>query len=280
MKTACVYYHQGWTDIANCLGLVDFYKKTHDKIHVIQRNDSKDLFDYYIKNKSNIHPIYIKNDNGRYYGKIEIGNFEEIIYNDQENNHGTIYIPNSTNILFHAEHDIYRNDKYKYYWYRNDKKSTNHFSESFYTFYDIDFNERINSFNVNFDFDEINKEYDQFLQKNSSEYILYHDDENNSQHGTHHVSTKIKFQKIYSNINYFNLNKKSKKFFSYLKIFQNAKEIHLIDSIWAALYYQIDAKYNFFKNKEIFLYPLRGHAAMFTYPIKLKNWNIINNENY
>jgi predicted RNase H-like HicB family nuclease len=56
---------------------------------------------------------------------------------------------------------------------------------------------------------------------------------------------------------------------------ENALEIHLLDSVWGAFIYQLDAKYNLFQNKKIFLYAKRGHIRMFKEPIKLKNWIII-----
>ena len=35
--------------------------------------------------------------------------------------------------------------------------------------------------------------------------------------------------------------------FDYIKIIENAQEIHLLDSVWGTLIYQLDAKYNLFK---------------------------------
>ena len=58
-------------------------------------------------------------------------------------------------------------------------------------------------------------------------------------------------------------------------MFQNAQEIHLIDSVWACLFYQLDAKYNILNKKPVNVYCMRGHAEMFLQPITLTNWNII-----
>ena len=74
-------------------------------------------------------------------------------------------------------------------------------------------------------------------------------------------------------------NTKSDIFFDMICILQNAFEIHLIDSIWAAFIYLLDAKYKLFNDKQIYIYALRGHHAMFTRPIKLLNWKIINMKN-
>ena len=60
----------------------------------------------------------------------------------------------------------------------------------------------------------------------------------------------------------------------YIKILENSKEIHLLDSVWGVFVYQIDAKYGLFKNIPITSHCLRGYMPMFTEPIKLNNWII------
>ena len=60
-----------------------------------------------------------------------------------------------------------------------------------------------------------------------------------------------------------------------IKVLENALEIHLLDSIWGAFIYQLDANYKLFQNKKIFLYAKRGYNIMFEQPIKLNNWIII-----
>ena len=270
MKKACVYFHQGWTDIIICMGLIDYYKSKYDEITVIIRSDAKNLINFYIKGKKGIKVTFINTDNGRFYGGIDNtfkGGKVEYVNN-------VINIPYNFDIQFHGEHDVYRNDILKGYWYLPNfiKKDAKHFSEMFYTYYNIDFIHRINSFNIIRDINMENTIYDDFVSKNGKEYVIYHDDENNHTHGSHHVSTKIEFENKLDDCNYVNLNKMSSTFFDFIKVFENAKEIHLVDSIWACLYYQLDCKYGILKNKKITLYCKRGHQDMFTYPIKLKNW--------
>jgi len=60
-----------------------------------------------------------------------------------------------------------------------------------------------------------------------------------------------------------------------ITVLENALEIHLLDSVWGAFIYQLDAKYKLFKNKKIILYADRGYKPMFTRPIQLDNWIII-----
>lgn len=64
-------------------------------------------------------------------------------------------------------------------------------------------------------------------------------------------------------------------FFDTIQVLENALEIHLLDSVWGAFIYQLDAKYKLFQNKKIVLYAKRGYIKMFEEPIKLTNWIII-----
>lgn len=270
MKNGCVYFHQGWTDIIMCLGLINYYKEHYDILYIIIRSDSKKLLDFYIRNLDKVYSIPINTDNGRYYGEIDT-NYEGdvVIY---ENN--IIKIPSNTDVLFHYEHDRYRRDKYKSFFWKSHhlKKTSTSFAEEFYSYYDIDYMNRIKNFKVCRDSDLENETYQDFIKENGSNYILYHDDELNHLHGIHHVSTKIKFDNIIKDYTYVNLNKKSNIFFDYLKIIENAKELHLIDSIWASVIYQMDAKTNFLNNKKVNLYCFRNHQNLFEHPIKLDNW--------
>ena len=75
--------------------------------------------------------------------------------------------------------------------------------------------------------------------------------------------------------NIINLNKISNIFFDYIKVLENAIEIHLLDSVWGTFIYMLDSKYKLFQNKKIYLYANRGYIAMFIDPIKLNNWIIL-----
>ena len=63
-------------------------------------------------------------------------------------------------------------------------------------------------------------------------------------------------------------------FFDYIKVLENAKSIHLIDSVWAAICYLLDAKYTLLKNIDVNVHCLRGYEEMFIEPKKLPNWKI------
>lgn len=269
---ACVYFHQGWTDIIMCLGLINYYNSIYKEIVVIIRSDASGIVDYYIKNLVGVSILYIPTDNGRFYGQINTAyQGEEVTLHDN-----TILIPSTYDICFHGEHDKYRRDIYKDYWSRTDivKQQTVHFSEAFYEYYDIDFNNRIDKFELTRNNELEQSLYHDFTAKHGKNYVLYHDDNNNSVRGNHHVDTKIDFEYVPEHT-YVNLNLLSDKILDYVLILQNAKEVHFVDSIWGCAYYQLDAKCNIFDGKEVRVYCKRGHDNMFLYPKTLKNWKLM-----
>jgi hypothetical protein len=271
-----VYFHQGWTDILGCLALIDYYKVKYEELVVFVRFDAENLVSTYLKGKPKITILSVNTDNGRYYGSLYKSDVNDVTY-IPDGHSGQIIIPNDFDLLLHAEHDRFRVDDYRNYWYMGNYKNkpSHHFLESFYTFYDIPFIERVNSFNLYRDTENENLVYLDFIKSHGDNYILFHDDQENHLHGNLHVSTKIDFNNKKEGYNYINLNKKSNRFFDYIKVLENANEIHLVDSVWAGVCYQIDAKYGLFKDKSVYLYPKRGHNYMFENPIKLKNWTLV-----
>lgn len=175
-------------------------------------------------------------------------------------------------ILFHGIHDIRRNDSYRNRFNNSDQSI--HFVERFYTCYDIPYMEIINSFNLtrNNELEELN--YKNFIDKNKCvDYILYHEPSYNS--------IQLQTNKFYNKINLDNITNNT---FLYIKVLENAKEIHLADSTWAAMCYLLDCRYQIFKNKKIniFIYPYDRSGALLKdkyqkniKPVRLNNWNVI-----
>ena len=213
-----LYFHQGWTDIINCLSLIDYYLDKY-QLHLIIRDDSKNLIDYYIGNKNVIVHYINKNilDNTNINQTIEkfnLGNYET---------------------LFHGYHDKYNNikniNKFKSLHIKN-----GNFVRYFFETYNIPFNVRINYFNIERKLLDENNIYEQFIKKYGNNYILYHGIDTNN-------------IKNMNNENIIDINLISDIFFDYIKVIENAKELHL-------------------------LYAKRGYIDMFL-QIKLLNWNII-----
>ena len=62
-KEGILYFHQGWTDIINCLALINYYCNLYDKIYLIMRDNAKELIDFYTKDIKNLNIFYEKKEN-------------------------------------------------------------------------------------------------------------------------------------------------------------------------------------------------------------------------
>ena len=240
IKEGILYFHQGWTDIINCLSLINYYCNLYDKIYLIIRDDSKELVDFYIRSLNNVEVLYINKN------ILDNSNIIDYLHNNQNNILDNDY-------LFHGGHDYLRKDIYI-----NKFINTNYsFVKAFFELYNISYITRINNFEFERNYELENSTYDKFIKIYSKNYILYHEitEYNNSK-----------------NITSINLNASSNIFFDMIKVLENAIEIHLLDSVWGAFIYLLDAKYGLFKNKNIYLYPKRGYISMFHEPVKLDNW--------
>lgn len=250
IKRGILYFHQGWTDIMNCLSLINYYCNMYDVIYLIVRKDSKNLINYYIKNL-NVIPVFIEK-----CFLDGINNLKEIV--DIEK-----YIDNS-DLLCHGGHDKYRNDKYK----NSFEKNGDFFVRAFYLSYNINYNYRIDYFKLERNFELENNLYDKFIEKYGEKYIL-----------CHKINKELINNNLLNNVNYIELSEGTNTFFDYIKILEYSIELHLIDSVWGILVYLLDCKYKLFKNKKIYLYATRGYSSMFCSPYKLENWIIISDIN-
>ena len=245
-KKAILCFHQGYTDIINCLPLINYYSELYSDIYLIIRKDLSELINFYNKNLKNINSILIcKNiiDNNNVIDYIKNNNIIKNII-DYE-------------LLFIGEGDLLNKDPYK----NKFRYIDGCFVKGFYESYDIPYITRINYFNFDRDLELENIKYNEFINKYGENYILYHE---------------VIEETITTNNLCVNLNGQSDIFFDYIKILENAIEFHLLDSVWGAFIYMLDCKYKLFHNKKIYLYVKRsGHRKMFEEPIKLDHWIII-----
>lgn len=248
---------QGWTDIFNTFGLINYYSLKYSKLYIIYKKEAFDLVNFYIKNLNNIELILIDN----IYCK-ESNCTDNEIYNYLKKNKKDIL--NNSKYLFHGWMDEHRIDKYKNIFLKNMKIDDSNFVNLFYTSYDLSSSIRIDYFIFNRDYDLENITYNNFINKYGEKYILYHSNDDD-----------INFIIDKKSYKYINLNKNTDIFFDYIKILENAIEFHLIDSSWAAFIYLLECKYNLFIDKKIYLYPIRNYKKMFQDPILLNNWIFI-----
>jgi hypothetical protein len=236
---AYILFHQGWTDIFNCLALVTYYSSIYKNLNIIIRDDALPIVQFYLRN-TDVNIKALK--------KIDLDSMSKEIITKEED-----HIK-----LYHGDWDIFRSDQYRDAF----QKSNKFFVEKFYTEYNIPYSTRIKNFNFLRDCNMESKIYDSFVNKIGSDYILTHED----------PARMLYIPTIHSKSVVFNLNKASSLFFDWIKVLENAKEIHLIDSVWSSFIYQLDAKYRIFKTIPIYIYCLRDYKEMYQKPNMLSNW--------
>ncbi len=257
MKKGCLYFHQGWTDIINCLSLINYYVKSYNELVVIIREDSKPILDYYINGLKNVIMYYVP---------------KHVLDTSM------LQLPPGYDILFHGYHDRFRNDKYRDIF----RHGNLYYVEGFYEYYNISFMEKINCFELKRDLELEDSKYQEFISKYGDDYILFHDDQN-----TPGGITGINLNDVLKDVpNKVNLNGITKNVFDYVKILENAKELHLGDSVWAITCYLLDTKYSLFKNQNkivnIYAFNGRGGGLLEKYedkeikPYHPENWIIKN----
>jgi len=253
---AYVCFHQGWTDVICFLPKINYYHHFYDKLVVFFREEVKELVEFYVKDMRKVKPIYLKTNNGANLFQYTNANFNQ-----------------EYDFLCHGQYDVMRKDNYRYAS-RGRPRDGEFFVQCFYEIYNIDYMNRIDCFEVTRDYILEEKRYNEFIKEHGKDYIVYHDMPHSSNRSDTR-DTRIQFEKKFDKCRYVNLHRKTNLFFDYIKIIQNSKEAHFVDSVWAALCYQLDAKYSLFQNIKINIHCKRGHYKMFSTPVKLNNWNII-----
>ena len=241
-KKAVLLFHQGWTDIINCLALLNYYSKIYIDLTLIIRNEAAPLVNSYLKDS---------------IIKVNFYNKEDIDLNSQS----IIERYEGYDKLFHGGWDIYRDDDYKGRY----QKSAKFFVEKFYVEYDIPYSTRVDSFTFVRDLAREETAYNKFVNNHGAEYVLSHEDQKRG----------LILYDFESEWPVINLDGRTVSFFEYIKILQNAKAIHMIDSVWAAFVYQLDTKLRIFHDISINIHCIRSYQEMFKRPERLENWRFI-----
>jgi len=226
MENGLLYFHQGYSDIINCLSLVNYYAEKYTSLKVLMRDDFRETFDFYIKGLNNVEGLYLPKS------QLDRNNFSSI---------SNLSIDHD--ILFHGYSDFYRRDKFRGSFHSNIFNV-----KGFYTIYGIDYINKINYFS----FERNLESEDEFYKKiigEEKDYIVYHENDDN----------KVNIDKI--NYKCVDLNGISNNIFETIKVLEMSKEIHIVDSIWAAFCYLLDCKYQIFQNKKIYLYPFYNRSG-------------------
>lgn len=257
-------FHLGWTDIVNCLALINFHAKKVDRLYVLMRDDAKSFVSFYVRSLQNVTCLYESKAllDGLNTSPRMLQEYINALHRKEN--------LNNLQLFFHGSWDRYRLDgfKHKFVSYRPEC----HYVQDFYEAYGVPYIEKVNSFQIDRDLDVEENEYKIFVEAYGVDYVLKHDSE-----------------EMPIAVNGVNVAAMNKNPFTFIKVVQNAKEIHIIDSFWASALYEIDAKYKLFSNQTINIYPfkpsssgqVRGGGLYILptlnemKPVKLSNWNVI-----
>jgi hypothetical protein len=242
--------HQGFTDIVNCLAQINYHisLKKWDTLYVIVRSEAYDFVEFYVRDKPNVivqsAPLQVLDSvmHGWHGGCIT----------DVYQYFSNILGVESYETLFIGVPDKHCTNEYKNKFMSYE---CNNFVKRFYEPYAIPFETRISMFEFTRDHDLEQKTYDTFVAKHGENYVLTHT-----------------IQPIQSEYPIIELDNATSVFFDYIKILEHAKELHLLDSVWAAIVYQLAAKYGLFKDKKIVIYYRRNYTWMFNDPVALPNF--------
>lgn len=243
-------FHNGWTDIINSMGLIYYYAKRYHNLHLLAPEHTLELYKYILRGASNVNLVLAPQELfWQPAASHLISELQKFLNIHQEDYHLV------------GVYDVSYNGKYK-----NIFLSTHNipFERKFYTCYDIPFNVRVNYFEVTRDLEEEDKLFKKIVKKEP--YILTHFVDQNKK--------PLKEEYCHFQEETYELHCITPCMFYAIKLLMNAKEIHIIDSVWAAVCYHIDVKYRLLKDISITLHNLR-YKEMFVEPIRLPNWKTI-----
>lgn len=259
-ENALLFFHQGWTDIVNCLPMINIYSAKYRKLYVLVREDAWGLIQYYIRGMRNVIPVYAPH---KVIGQIgftvvdiahhKITRFEFMGHLD------------NMRPLQDPMRDAYQRFVSTHSYKRPDGTVSHPFERVFYEAYDIPYADRVNRFVLYRDPILEETVYNRVVKQKP--YICVH------------TNPALNLM-ICPNTTLprLELNQSSDIFFDYIRVLQHAEELHLIDSVWAAICYMLDAKYGLFHGKPIYVYCFRNFERMFTEPVSLPNWHILSAE--
>lgn len=260
MKNCTIIPHQGWADFFSLNSIFNIYSKKFDKIKIFVSDNQRKIFLknclFHLKNIDIEIPCLTNYQNCskqtcikcHTYGCAsicprQIGACEYIDYTKYENYQEHIKIGAFNN---YNEWERHRN-------------SSISFSHAFYTYQDIDLYERISNFKIYHD-----KQKDLNL---NTDYIVCHEDLERN--------IFLKKDKLLKNIPIYNLDKKSNFLIDQIKILEESKEIHMIDSSYSVLVYYLSFHNDKIKNIPKFLHTRPDRDIKIYENPTPKNWMVI-----
>lgn len=254
-ESGILTYHQGWTDIINSAAFISYYARRYKKLYLCIREDTVDLHSFLTSQFPNV--IFVKGPPSTWYEFLPEA--VEKICDDPSNKSINSQDRHIIGIL-----DDLRTDSYKRV-FRSLEYETE-FWLKFYSAYNISYSVSINYFDILRNHRAEDELYNKVVKTQS--YNVVHLTERSNLQIPTEEELQIRKYECYE------LHQISPHMFDAIKILQNAKGIYLIDSLWAAICYHLDAKYRLFSHIPVTVYCLRNYKTMFTKPVNLPNWQV------
>lgn len=249
-RNGLLYFHQGWTDIINCLPLINIYADRYKRLYVLIREDASPIVLFYIRGLRNVVPIFKPKhilDSNHIYKLVNMYQYQIT----------------GLEMIAHFDHLRLPDDPYRGAYGRLNVAKPNYtFERLFYESYDIPYIDRVNKFVLHRDQSAEELMYTRLVE--TKPYIC-----------THTNADLQLFVNPTETDHVIELDKTSYVFFDMIRVLEGATAIHVIDSVWAAVCYLLDAKYSLFRHIPIYVYCHRGFERMFSEPVQLPNWNLV-----
>jgi hypothetical protein len=230
-----IILHQGYGDLFNSIGLINYYSFKYDKLYIYLLDKSRlKLYNYIFKNNDKIVTIIpiFKN-----YDQVTHPQTCFNCMTSGQNGNNCRNRVSCKYIDYNFDGDIIKigafNEPIKWERFRKTQIS---FAHAFYTYTNIPTNIRFDYFALFNDKDTEFVIYEKFIKKYGTNYILIHEDVN--RYGNIINKNKI----INKALPIINLDRISDNFVDYIKVIKNANEIHLIDSSWSVFIYLLSNK--------------------------------------
>jgi len=232
MSKCKIIFHQGWTDIIICLGIIFYNLKRYNEVVLIIRKDSFEMCNYIFRHHGNLIIEYFDKDMETSDVPLLLNKYPGYILFA----HGMAFVNKIKNNIPYNIGDS------KYFY-------------QVFTTEEINANEFINSFNIDREVVPENDYYNKIVNSVGHNYIIINEDPVRG--------FNIDRKKINSDLPLININASTKKIFDAIKAIENAKEIHTISTFWSIIIYLLQKKFNLFKNIPIYFhdYVRGGHYS-------------------
>lgn len=234
---ALLYFHQGWDDILLCLPLINLCAAKYPQLIVLAREDARPLLSFYCRGLPTVECVYAPLDELNRRGVEVVGK--------RRIQHYELY----------GQLDSNRRDAFK-----NAHRTADYpVHRLFYDPYGITAEQRVRAFSFYRDPDEEGRTYARVVS--SEPYVIVHDEPKANKFTCVDTPHPI-------------VRPSGERFFDWIRVFQHARELHLVDSVWATACYWMDAKYGLFHQIPVHVYCFDGRESFFRDPTPLANWTI------